>query len=298
MLGVTVHTTISALRRHGVDVDRPQLGAAPSAVGAEPSPRLVAISQGMAAMTAAEVDACAADVVRLHPLLRALAPLAATPPAWIDLVCRAWRAMTPALRWSFSFSGATVRLSFLGCEPSLEGFAALTRGVIRHAPTLTGELPLHAAAQTKTTTTFLVAAQSSSSALRASLATDIPIDAVLAVFPALLSPAASGMPAGTDDARHRAGPAIVSGCRADRFSAVVQRHGLTPAEARVLRALQHGARPAGVAVELGVSVATVRVHLKRIYAKTGAHTQRRLLALLDDVTSMHNAGATACKRSA
>ncbi|MBM4279196.1 MAG: hypothetical protein FJ137_00045 [Deltaproteobacteria bacterium] len=51
----------------------------------------------------------------------------------------------------------------------------------------------------------------------------------------------------------------------------------TAAEQRVLRALDDRLRPAGAAARLGLAIGTVRVHLKRVYAETGAHGQRRVV---------------------
>lgn len=56
--------------------------------------------------------------------------------------------------------------------------------------------------------------------------------------------------------------------------------GLTRTEAAVAEALARGASPETIAVEMGVGLATVRTHLKRILAKTGAHRQAEAAALL------------------
>ncbi|MBB4196336.1 hypothetical protein CCR94_20785 [Rhodoblastus sphagnicola] len=55
---------------------------------------------------------------------------------------------------------------------------------------------------------------------------------------------------------------------------------LTPAEARVAQAIASGAQPAEIAVKLGVSVGTVRTHIKAIFAKTGTSRQVELALLL------------------
>jgi DNA-binding CsgD family transcriptional regulator len=55
---------------------------------------------------------------------------------------------------------------------------------------------------------------------------------------------------------------------------------LTPAEARLARALTHGASPDDVAHQLGVRVSTVRSQLKSLFAKLGINRQAQLVALL------------------
>ncbi len=54
---------------------------------------------------------------------------------------------------------------------------------------------------------------------------------------------------------------------------------LTPAEARVARMVAEGATPAAAATQLGISINTVRVHLRAIFAKTGTARQADLAAL-------------------
>lgn len=55
--------------------------------------------------------------------------------------------------------------------------------------------------------------------------------------------------------------------------------GLTPAEARVVDALANGLSTETAATTLDISIATLRTHLQRIYAKTGARTQGGLVRL-------------------
>jgi DNA-binding CsgD family transcriptional regulator len=56
--------------------------------------------------------------------------------------------------------------------------------------------------------------------------------------------------------------------------------GLTPAETRVTIALFEGMSPQEAAENLGVSFHTVRVHLGRIFEKTGTHRQTELVRLM------------------
>jgi DNA-binding CsgD family transcriptional regulator/PAS domain-containing protein len=63
-----------------------------------------------------------------------------------------------------------------------------------------------------------------------------------------------------------------------RSTAATELYGLTRGEGRVLTLLLHGCAPRRIAGELGISVQTVRTHLKRLYLKTGTSGQRDLLA--------------------
>ena len=55
---------------------------------------------------------------------------------------------------------------------------------------------------------------------------------------------------------------------------------MTPAEARVARALASGKSVEQIAASIGISVETVRTHLKRIMSKTGTKRQGELISLL------------------
>lgn len=59
--------------------------------------------------------------------------------------------------------------------------------------------------------------------------------------------------------------------------------GLTPAEARLASLIATGRSPDRAAIALGVSVSTVRWHLKRVFAKTGTAGQSELTALLQSL---------------
>jgi DNA-binding CsgD family transcriptional regulator len=59
--------------------------------------------------------------------------------------------------------------------------------------------------------------------------------------------------------------------------------GLTPAEARVAKALARGATLAEIAGEFNLSMKTVRMQLRSIFAKTETHRQSDLVALLTQI---------------
>jgi DNA-binding CsgD family transcriptional regulator len=56
------------------------------------------------------------------------------------------------------------------------------------------------------------------------------------------------------------------------------RWALTSAEVRVVQSLATGLRPSEMAISLGLSVYTVRTHLKRVMVKAGVHSQAALVA--------------------
>ena len=61
---------------------------------------------------------------------------------------------------------------------------------------------------------------------------------------------------------------------------VVERYGLTPSELRVALALLEGKTPGAIAAGQGVSLATVRTHLRRLYDKTDTGGQAALVMAL------------------
>lgn len=61
---------------------------------------------------------------------------------------------------------------------------------------------------------------------------------------------------------------------------IIDRFGTTPMESKVAQRLARGLRVEAIANDLGIAVQTVRGHLKQAFAKTGAHRQAELVALL------------------
>ncbi len=62
--------------------------------------------------------------------------------------------------------------------------------------------------------------------------------------------------------------------------------GLSPAQLALCERLATGHDQAGAALDLGVSVNTVRTQVRRMFEKTGSHSQTELVSLL---LSMENA---------
>jgi len=66
----------------------------------------------------------------------------------------------------------------------------------------------------------------------------------------------------------------------DDEDAIARWLGLTEKESRIATRIAQGDRPADIATALGVSLHTVRHHLKNIYRKTGTHSQSQLTAMV------------------
>ncbi|SLN46337.1 Bacterial regulatory proteins, luxR family [Roseivivax jejudonensis] len=64
-------------------------------------------------------------------------------------------------------------------------------------------------------------------------------------------------------------------------------YALTSAERRVFHALSMGQPPKMIAETLGISIATVRSHLRSLYAKTGTTGQRELIAMVQQSAQEH-----------
>jgi DNA-binding CsgD family transcriptional regulator len=67
---------------------------------------------------------------------------------------------------------------------------------------------------------------------------------------------------------------------------------LTPAEAEVALRVLRGHGLQSVADELRVSLSTVRVHLQRVFEKTGTHRQAELVRRLIEIETSHMPGAS------
>jgi DNA-binding CsgD family transcriptional regulator len=65
-----------------------------------------------------------------------------------------------------------------------------------------------------------------------------------------------------------------------KLTLLTKAFGLTAAEAKLASFIAEGLNPERAAEELGISKATARNHLKAVFAKTGAHRQSELVAML------------------
>lgn len=64
------------------------------------------------------------------------------------------------------------------------------------------------------------------------------------------------------------------------LEALQRRYQLTPAELRVAALIAEGCSPREIAAAVGISVLTVRAHLRSLYEKTGARRQTALARLV------------------
>lgn len=72
---------------------------------------------------------------------------------------------------------------------------------------------------------------------------------------------------------------LVNAPEEDGLAALARHYRLTPAEARLLGGLAAGQDLAAFAARQEVSVNTLRIHLRRLFAKTGTHRQAQLIQL-------------------
>lgn len=70
------------------------------------------------------------------------------------------------------------------------------------------------------------------------------------------------------------------GARSDALAALVERTGLTPAEARVLAGVAAGLHNADIARQLGLSPGTVRIHLSNVFRKLGVSSRVQAILLV------------------
>jgi DNA-binding CsgD family transcriptional regulator len=60
--------------------------------------------------------------------------------------------------------------------------------------------------------------------------------------------------------------------------------GITPTEQKVLISMASGLRADAIAKELNVTIETVRTHIRRVYAKTGAASREEILRMVNKLT--------------
>jgi DNA-binding CsgD family transcriptional regulator/aryl carrier-like protein len=212
--------------------------------------------------------------LRRHAGLRALAELAATPRAWLDLFLRSVAAMHPfvALRWQIAGKRLTVETD-LGPRASLPpGWSRFSCEAIRRAPILLGADPMRLVrhdARFRSSHAIYELSSEGSSIARMRRASGIPFAAIFVAIRSLSAGAVDVDPRSKSREPSAHGP-----CSVERFA---REHRLTAAESKVLELLDSGLRTDEIAAQLTVRVSTIRSHLKRIYVKTRASGQRALL---------------------
>lgn len=141
-----------------------------------------------------------------------------------------------------------------------DGLAASPRGIVASTPLVTAELRRE----------IERAAQGQRRQLQVPRPGRAPLSLLLEPYP--LAP--SGLGAAVIFVRD---PEPGRKSRAERLAS---RWGFTPAECDVAQRLAAGADLDRIATELGITLHTVRGHLKHVYAKAGVHRQAELVAKL------------------
>jgi|APLak6261665767_1056052.scaffolds.fasta_scaffold09090_1 DNA-binding CsgD family transcriptional regulator len=211
-----------------------------------------------------------------HPAIRIVAQFAASPLAWFDLFWRMSVPVNPMARmshWATSEELGVEQVLHEGLAPCRLWFrlsheaAACTFLPLGGALLETASVdvsPRHVCSR------FVVPLEHSSEE-RLARASAIPLSTVFASLELLgahLGPA-------IHDGHLRFGASVRG--HVDEVATLAETWGVTLSEARVALSLAEGRTPAEVARALDVAVATVRVHLKHLYAKTETSGQRELV---------------------
>ncbi len=275
--GISLVTSVQSLQALGV-VPKDARGTDALWVGWS---ELATVLNGAApALGGERMRAFAQQWLRRHPLFRATSPFAASTPAWLELFWAVVSTSHPAieLQWRATTRGSVLEARLgRGLEPSTVWFELMAElGAL--APTLIGAPSLRMTSKQLSSTTVLARYESpapTSPGERRARTSDIPLTTI---FSSLKLLNRSHVLASFRDG------AVTDAATEDGAPAVASRYGLTPTETKVLAALSEGLTAAELARELEMAVATARVHLKRIYAKTGTSGQRELLQLVSSWT--------------
>lgn len=217
-----------------------------------------------------DLDAVLREHVQTHPLLRLLSQYAASVNGWLEL----W--------WGLQQSGEQLRYELtaehhcLRVEPSGAMACPLWNEVLRataiYAPVHLGARPLSVLRQEvgpRAMELWLSAPGPCHLEARRSRSSQV---GLAGLFASLESLGRALEPDVRDGHPH-----LEPDESRDEVSLMSEHWALTPTEARVTLLLASGLVPKEIAATLGRSVATVRVHLKSVYAKTGTFGQRELV---------------------
>jgi DNA-binding CsgD family transcriptional regulator len=222
----------------------------------------------------------AAEWLGRHPTFRAAAIFTRGPASWLELFWRLAGLTHPAVEYRLEAAPAGPRLTARlksGARPCRLWFELMHQWAV-HAPSLLKASPL-AVRSVEVSSTSLAARyeppEPTSTLERQSRATRLPLRTIFGSLRTLDRARLRRF----QDGHQLAGPGVerTTGSR-EHFAA---RFSLTTREHQVLALLADGLLPAEIARELSMSVATARVHLKRIYSKTETRGQRALLARLE-----------------
>lgn len=276
---VSALVLLTAARRRGLDL---RLG---SGLTAEALERTLTIPWPVAlelcdeverTLDAAEQRAFIREFLAHHPLITAIAPFMAGPSAFLGTLWRGSFGVTMPLASSYEMSPEhhelTTSLDELGRDS--RGLTHLTGLVAIYASEVVGAPPLEVLDWECTPRRLRVRLRAPLevvSAERHTAASHASIGMILQSLQ-LLGPVAREA---FDE-----GSLLLPGREATVHEALQlgAEWSLTPTEARVSLALGEGRSPREIAEELSVSVDTVRVHLKHVYAKTETANQRELAA--------------------
>lgn len=216
------------------------------------------------------------DYLATHPLIRAIAPFMASPTAFLDILWRGSIGVSMPLASTYDMTGRFHELATTLDELGLEstGFTTLTGLVAIYATEVVGAPALE-----------MIEWESSATRLRVRLTPPLDLssperrlnasNASIGVILESLQLMGSAALGAVNDGR------LVFPGREATVQELLRLAGdwkVTPTEARVALALADGRSPSDVAKELSIAVATVRVHLKHLYAKTDTAGQRELIA--------------------
>lgn len=210
------------------------------------------------------------------PFFRAVTPFMASVTSFLTLVWRGSRGVTQTLdsRYEVRPTEHELFINFdeLGLDAEgilhISGLIAIYGPLAMGAPSLT---PLSWECTARRLHMRLSAPIELSSEKRRGVATNATVTSILQTLE-MLGPAAPGA--------LRDGHLILPNQAAHDVLELVEAWGVTPTEARVALALAEGRSPSEVGIELNITVATVRVHLKHLYAKTDTSNQRELVERL------------------
>ncbi len=278
--GISFITSIQALRAFGVEPRNRLDAGRVDELWVPWSDLASVINHAAPAIRGDRLHAFAEQWLKRHPLFRATSRFAASTPAWLELFWTVFATTQPCIdvHWKAGPRGAVLEAHLArGMEPSVTWFE-LMAALAAQAPTLIGAPSLRMTSKQVSSRTVLARYESpapTSPGERRARASDIPLTTIFSSLKLLnrghvLTPFKDGA---VTDAATRDGP-----------PAVASRYGLTPTETKVLTALSEGLTASELARELEMAVATARVHLKRIYAKTGTSGQRELLQLVSSWT--------------
>lgn len=225
----------------------------------------------------ADLEALARAHLESHPAIRVLAQLAVSSSAWLDLFWRLSAPVNPMVALRYDAGPAEHRLELTlheGLKPCALWFE-LSHHCAVVAPLSVGGRPLKVRSlhhDGRSLRACYEAPTEGVSAERRQRASELPLSAVfesLELFGRWAGPALRDGNLQLGE-RHRGA--------VDEVLSLASAWGLTLAEARVALSLGEGRTLAGVAEALDLAVATVRVHLKHVYAKTTCVGQRKLEA--------------------